>query len=130
MSVGLGIELPFEQGMNQYVDLGINFRYFFARKTMFVKYSQALRLPAGRLRHPRRAVRGADPGADQEGHQVPGRAVRLGVLGRAGRLDRADRAATPARSRAPDLDLMHVTDDVDDMVRVVHDAYAAWEAAH
>lgn len=38
-SVGLGIELPFEQGMNEYVDLGVNFRYFFARKTMFVKYS-------------------------------------------------------------------------------------------
>lgn len=39
-SVGLGIELPFEQGLNKYVTLGINFRYFFARKTMFVKYSQ------------------------------------------------------------------------------------------
>lgn len=38
-SVGLGIELPFEQGMNEYVNLGINFRYFFVRKTMFVKYS-------------------------------------------------------------------------------------------
>jgi len=37
--VGLGIELPHEQGMNEYVDLGVNFRYFFARKTMFVKYS-------------------------------------------------------------------------------------------
>lgn len=39
LSVGLGIELPHEQGMNEYVDLGVNFRYFFARKTMFVKYS-------------------------------------------------------------------------------------------
>ncbi len=38
-SIGLGIELPFEQGMNDYVDLGINFRYFFVRKMMFVKYS-------------------------------------------------------------------------------------------
>ena len=48
MSVGLGIELPFEQGLNRYVDLGINFRYFFARKTMFVKYSQAyVCLPGG-----------------------------------------------------------------------------------
>ncbi|HET6920006.1 MAG TPA: TIGR00730 family Rossman fold protein, partial [Jiangellaceae bacterium] len=40
VSVGLGIELPFEQGLNRYVDLGINFRYFFVRKTMFVKYAQ------------------------------------------------------------------------------------------
>ncbi|MEZ4707066.1 MAG: TIGR00730 family Rossman fold protein [Caldilineaceae bacterium] len=40
VSVGLGIELPFEQGLNAYVDVGVNFRYFFARKTMFVKYAQ------------------------------------------------------------------------------------------
>jgi uncharacterized protein (TIGR00730 family) len=40
VSVGLGIELPFESGLNPYVNLGINFRYFFARKTMFVKYAQ------------------------------------------------------------------------------------------
>jgi uncharacterized protein (TIGR00730 family) len=38
-SVGLGIELPFEQGMNEYVDLGMVYRYFFARKTCFLKYS-------------------------------------------------------------------------------------------
>ncbi|UZN04394.1 TIGR00730 family Rossman fold protein [Cellulomonas sp. S1-8] len=48
LSVGLGIELPFEQGMNQWVDLGVNFRYFFARKTMFVKYSEGfVVLPGG-----------------------------------------------------------------------------------
>ncbi|MDK4231816.1 TIGR00730 family Rossman fold protein [Corynebacterium accolens] len=48
LSVGLGIELPHEQGLNKYVDLGLNFRYFFARKTMFLKYSQAfLCLPGG-----------------------------------------------------------------------------------
>src|SRR4051812_8850622 len=47
-SVGLGIELPFEQRMNDWVDVGINFRYFFARKTMFVKYAQAfVVLPGG-----------------------------------------------------------------------------------
>ena len=47
-SVGLGIELPFEQGLNRYVDLGVNFRYFFARKTMFVKYAQGfIVLPGG-----------------------------------------------------------------------------------
>ncbi|HEX6291701.1 MAG TPA: TIGR00730 family Rossman fold protein [Herpetosiphonaceae bacterium] len=39
-SIGLNIELPFEQGTNPYVDLAINFRYFFVRKTMFVKYAQ------------------------------------------------------------------------------------------
>ncbi|MBK8462355.1 MAG: TIGR00730 family Rossman fold protein [Nigerium sp.] len=39
-SVGLGIELPFEQGLNAHVNLGINFRYFFVRKLMFLKYAQ------------------------------------------------------------------------------------------
>ena len=39
-SIGLGIELPFEQILNDYLTLGIKFRYFFARKTMFLKYSQ------------------------------------------------------------------------------------------
>ncbi|MDK8653704.1 TIGR00730 family Rossman fold protein [Corynebacterium accolens] len=48
LSAGLGIELPHEQGLNEYVDLGLNFRYFFARKTMFLKYSQAfVCLPGG-----------------------------------------------------------------------------------
>ncbi|HEX7049305.1 MAG TPA: TIGR00730 family Rossman fold protein [Longimicrobiales bacterium] len=40
-SVGCNIELPFEQGMNAYVRRAINFHYFFVRKTMFVKYSEA-----------------------------------------------------------------------------------------
>ncbi len=48
VSVGLGIELPFESGLNEYVDVGVNFRYFFARKTMFVKYSSGfVVLPGG-----------------------------------------------------------------------------------
>ncbi|MCZ9308957.1 TIGR00730 family Rossman fold protein [Corynebacterium sp. c6VSa_13] len=48
LSVGLGIELPHEQHLNAYVDLGLNFRYFFVRKTMFLKYSQGfVCLPGG-----------------------------------------------------------------------------------
>ena len=48
VSVGLGIELPFEDGLNRWVNLGMSFRYFFVRKTMFVKYSQgAIVFPGG-----------------------------------------------------------------------------------
>lgn len=48
LSVGLGIELPKETGFNEWVDMGINFRYFFVRKTMFVKYSLGfICLPGG-----------------------------------------------------------------------------------
>lgn len=47
-SVGLGIELPLEQGLNEWIDIGVQFRYFFVRKTMFVKYAQAfVVLPGG-----------------------------------------------------------------------------------
>ncbi len=47
-SIGLGIELPHEQSMNQWINIGINFRYFFARKTMFVKYSSGfIVMPGG-----------------------------------------------------------------------------------
>ena len=48
LSVGCNIELPHEQALNDYVDLGVEFRYFFARKTMFVKYADAfVILPGG-----------------------------------------------------------------------------------
>ena len=48
VSVGLGIELPLEQGLNEYVEIGMEFRYFFVRKTVFIKYSQAfVVLPGG-----------------------------------------------------------------------------------
>src|ERR1700685_534103 len=48
VSVGLGIELPIEQGLNEYVEIGLEFRYFFVRKTVFIKYSQAfVVLPGG-----------------------------------------------------------------------------------
>jgi len=48
VSVGLGIELPLESGLNDYANVGLEFRYFFVRKTCFIKYSQAfVVLPGG-----------------------------------------------------------------------------------
>jgi uncharacterized protein (TIGR00730 family) len=47
LSVGCNIELPHEQSINPYVDLGVEFRYFFARKTMFVKYADAFVIMPG-----------------------------------------------------------------------------------
>ena len=92
VSVGLGIELPWESGLNEWVDVGVNFRYFFARKTMFVKYSQGFVVLPGGVRHPRRAVRGADARADRQDHRLPDRAGRHVVLAGPARLDARHRA--------------------------------------
>ena len=48
LSIGCNIELPFEQKINEYVDRSMTFRYFFVRKTMFIKYSEAfITFPGG-----------------------------------------------------------------------------------
>jgi len=47
LSIGCGIELPHEQASNPYIDLGVEFRYFFVRKTMFVKYADAFAIFPG-----------------------------------------------------------------------------------
>ena len=99
LSIGCNIELPFEQISNRYIDLSINFRYFFVRKTMFVKYSERVRHLPRRLRHARRAVRGPDPGPDPQDQPVPDRPLRLGLLEGAARLDREDAARRRGRSR-------------------------------
>ena len=48
-SVGVGIELPFESGMNRFVDKGVENRYFFTRKVMFLKYSKGFVIFPGGL---------------------------------------------------------------------------------
>ena len=99
---------------------GINFRYFFVRKTMFVKYSQGFVVAARRARHPRRAVRGADARPDrQEVTSFP--IVLLGqrATGAAWSTGCATRSWPTARSRPADLDLLTVTDDVDEAVRLM-----------
>jgi uncharacterized protein (TIGR00730 family) len=49
LSVGVGIELPFETSMNEYVKLGVDNRYFFTRKVMFLKYSKGFAVFPGGL---------------------------------------------------------------------------------
>src|SRR5260370_14673250 len=49
LSVGCNIELPHEQSMNKYVDLGVEFRYFFVRKNMFAKYARGFVIFPGGL---------------------------------------------------------------------------------
>jgi uncharacterized protein (TIGR00730 family) len=123
VSVGLGIELPFEQGMNQWVDLGVNFRYFFARKTMFVKYAQGfVVLPGGfgtfdELFEALVLV---------QTHKVTSFPIVL--LGSGYWTGLMDWIRGPVLERgmisSRDVDLITVTDDVDEAVRIVVEARA------
>ena len=129
LSVGLGIELPFEQGMNQWVDLGVNFRYFFARKTMFVKYSQAFVCLPGGFGTLDELFESLTLVQTKKVTKFP--VVLFGTEYWGGLVDwiRSSVAAAGNISGS-DLDLIHLTDDVDDMISVVHDAYKAWEEVH
>jgi uncharacterized protein (TIGR00730 family) len=117
-SVGLGIELPFEQGMNEHVNVGVNFRYFFARKTMFVKYAQGfVVLPGGfgtfdELFEALTLV---------QTHKVTGFPVVLVGSDYWGGLLEWCRTAVVDRGmiNAADLDLLHLADTAEDAVEHV-----------
>jgi uncharacterized protein (TIGR00730 family) len=117
-SVGLGIELPFEQGLNEYVNLGVNFRYFFARKTMFVKYAQGFIVLPGGFGTLDELFEAVTLVQTQKVTSFP-----IVLLGRdywSGLLEWLRRAALEAGTVSPkDIDLLHLTDDVDEAVRLV-----------
>ncbi|GGO09736.1 LOG family protein [Micromonospora parathelypteridis] len=124
LSVGLGIELPFEQGINEWVDLAIDFRYFFARKTMFVKYAQAfVVLPGGfgtmdELFEALTLV--------QTGKVTRFPVVLMGVAYWQGLLDwMRDTMAADGKVGPVDLELICLTDDVNAAVRYIVEAEAA-----
>src|SRR5689334_17950992 len=129
MSVGLGIELPFEQSLNPWVDLGINFRYFFARKTMFVKYSQAFVCLPGGFGTLDELFEALTLVQTKKVTKFP--VVLLGSDYWGGLYDWIEKTVLDAgKIGEKDMSLLYVTDDVEDAVRVVHEAYRAWEDAH
>jgi uncharacterized protein (TIGR00730 family) len=118
VSVGLGIELPFESGLNQWVDKGINFRYFFARKTMFVKYSQGFVVLPGGLGTLDELFEALTLVQTQKVTSFPivliGTAYWQGLLGWL-----RDTALSEGKINAKDLDMMVLTDDVDEAVALM-----------
>lgn len=117
-SVGCNIELPFEQSFNSYVNIPINFRYFFVRKTMFVKYADAFVIfPGGygTLDELFEAIVLIQ--TNKVGH-FP--VVLFGVEYWKGLIDWVKGTLAPAGMISPgDLDLLHVTDDLDEVVKIV-----------
>jgi len=129
LSVGLGIELPFEQGLNDWVDIGINFRYFFARKTMFVKYSQAFVCLPGGFGTLDELFEALTLVQTKKVTKFP--VVLLGSEYWGGLYDWiAGTVHESGKVGEKDLALLHVTDDVDDAVKIVQEAWRAWEEAH
>ena len=118
LSIGCNIELPHEQGLNPYVDLGVEFKYFFARKTMFVKYADAfVILPGGfgTLDELFEALTLIQTGKIRD---FP--VVLVGTAYWTGLIDwmRATQVAAGTIS-ATDLDLLRLSDDPDEVCDVI-----------
>ncbi|BFO15055.1 hypothetical protein SHKM778_14430 [Streptomyces sp. KM77-8] len=118
VSVGLGIELPFEQGLNSYVDIGLNFRYFFVRKMMFVKYAQGFVVLPGGLGTLDELFEALTLVQTQKVTQFP--IVLFGTDYWGGLVDWLRHTVIDqGKAAEKDLLLFHVTDDVDEAVALV-----------
>jgi hypothetical protein len=124
VSVGLGIELPFEQHLNDWVDIGINFRYFFARKTMFVKYAQAFVIMPGGFGTLDEMFEALTLVQTQKVTRFP--VILYGTQYWSGLVDWLRQTVLPGGKINPaDLELVHVTDDADEAVSLIVEAEKA-----
>ncbi|MFD3499635.1 TIGR00730 family Rossman fold protein [Streptomyces sp. NPDC058676] len=118
ISVGLGIELPFEQGLNPYVDIGLNFRYFFVRKMMFVKYAQGFVVLPGGLGTLDELFEALTLVQTQKVTRFP--IVLFGTEYWGGLVDwLKNTLIAQGKASEKDLLLFHLTDDVDEAVALV-----------
>jgi uncharacterized protein (TIGR00730 family) len=118
ISVGLGIELPFEQGMNEWVDKGVNFRYFFARKTMFVKYAQGFVVLPGGFGTFDELFEALTLVQTQKVTSFP--IVLVGSSYWGGLVDwLRDTVLADGKISAPDIDILTVTDDLEQAVAIM-----------
>lgn len=123
-SIGLGIELPFESGLNQWVDKGINFRYFFVRKTMLVKYSQGFIVLPGGVGTLDELFEAMTLVQTEKVTSFP--VVLLGVDYWSGLIEwLRNTVLAEGKIKESDLDLITMTDDVDLAVQMMVDAHEA-----
>jgi hypothetical protein len=121
VSIGLGIELPFEQSLNNWVDLGVNFRYFFVRKTMFVKYSQAFVVLPGGFGTMDELFEALTLVQTKKVTSFP--VVLYGSEYWGGLLDWLKSSMLPNGMISPkDLDLIQVSDDVDEIMGIIRES--------
>src|SRR4249919_3723167 len=118
LSVGCNIELPHEQGMNAYVDLGVEFRYFFARKVMFVKYADGFVIMPGGLGTLDELFESLTLIQTGKVRHFP--VVLIGRSYWAGLLDwMRDTLLANGAIAELDLSLFHLTDDTDDAIAYI-----------
>jgi uncharacterized protein (TIGR00730 family) len=121
-SIGCNIELPFEQGANPYVDTLINFRYFFVRKTMFIKYSNAFIIFPGGFGTLDEAFEALTLIQTGKIYQFPviffGRHYWAGLIRWI-----QSRLLAEGKISPGDIDLMIMTDDPAEATQLVVDAY-------
>jgi uncharacterized protein (TIGR00730 family) len=123
ISVGLGIELPFELGLNEWVDVGVNFRYFFARKTMFVKYARGFVVLPGGLGTLDEMFEALVLVQTQKVTSFP--VVLIGTEYWSGLLDwLRDTVLADGKLSESDLDMLMVTDDVAEAVSLMVEGVA------
>jgi uncharacterized protein (TIGR00730 family) len=116
LSIGCNIELPFEQGTNPYVERSIHFRYFFVRKTMFVKYSTAFVVFPGGFGTMDELFEALT--LIQTGKVKHFPVILFGAAYWSGMAEwLRERVAGEGKINAADLELFHVTDDPADAVR-------------
>lgn len=128
-SVGLGIELPHEQGINKYVNLGISFRYFFVRKTMFMKYSSGIVVFPGGFGTLDEMFEAITLVQTHKVKRVP--IVLFGSEYWNGLLEWINGPVLEAGMIAPlDKSLIHVTDDIDDAVNVALSGIKMYQASN
>jgi uncharacterized protein (TIGR00730 family) len=117
-SIGLGIELPWEARLNEYVNVGLNFRYFFVRKTMFVKYSQGFIVLPGGVGTLDELFEAMTLAQTQKINRFP--IVLVGVKQWSGLIDWIrDTMLADGRVNASDLEMLTLTNDVDEAVELM-----------
>ena len=117
-SIGLNIELPFEQGMNEYVDLGLEFHYFFTRKIMFVRYASGFVVFPGGFGTLDELFEALTLIQTDKIHNFP--VVLIGSDYWAGLIDWVrERMLAEGKIGEEDLDLISVTDDPAQTVRIL-----------
>jgi uncharacterized protein (TIGR00730 family) len=128
LSIGCNIELPKEQGINPYVDIAINFRYFYCRKTMFMKYSEGFVLFPGGFGTLDEMFEALTLIQTSKVQRFP--VVLFGSKYWAGLLDwLREQVNGESKIDPEDLDLMTVTDSTAEAAKLLLDCYVkqCWE---